>query len=98
MAEKEFPKGIYVKFPNPKAPEFVKFTLSIKKGEAMEWLSGKDEWVNLQGKTSREGKLYLEVDNWKPQSAPEQPQTYPEYDQEQGNPEQGGHAEQYPNF
>lgn len=96
MAEKEFPKGIFVKLPHPNAPDFVKFTMSIKKGEAMEWLAGKGEWVNLQAKTSREGKLYLEVDNWQPKARAtegEQPAPpYPEFDQEQGNPEQGGHV------
>ena len=97
--DKEFPKGLFIKFPHENAPEFVKFTMSIKRGELMEWLAGKtDEWVNLQAKTSREGKLYLEVDNWKPLAPTQtnQTQPYPEHDQEQGNPEQGGHEEQYP--
>ena len=100
--DKEFPKGLFIKEPHENAPEFVKYVVSIKRGELMQWLASKtDEWINLQAKTSREGKLYLEVDNWKPQqrqNGGEQPSPpYPEHDQEQGNPEQGTHVEQYPN-
>ena len=95
--DKEFPKGIFIKRPNEGAPEFVKFSIGIKREEAIAWLNSKsDEWVNLQGLTSREGKLYLAVDNWKPQG--DTPQGYPEYDQEQGNPEQGGHESQYSKY
>ena len=67
MADKEFADGLIVKKPNDKAPDFVKFTISIKRKELIAWLNGKsDDWVNLQVKEGRSGKWYSEVDNWKP--------------------------------
>jgi len=69
MSEKEFVSGLFVKAPHEKAPDFVKFGISIKRVELMEWLAGRgDEWINLQVKTSQSGKMYAEVDNWKPQA------------------------------
>jgi hypothetical protein len=67
MTEKVFAKGFYVKAPSEKAPEFVKFGMSIKRQEAMEWLQGMpDQWINLQVKEAKSGKWYAEVDTWKP--------------------------------
>ena len=65
----DFVNGLIVKQPRPKAPEFVKFNISIKRGELIEWLQARDDdWVNAQVKESREGKLYVQVDDWKPSS------------------------------
>jgi len=67
MSEKEFVTGLYVKPPHEKAPDFVKFSISIKRADLGNWLRGKsDEWINLQVKESQNGKWYAEVDNWKP--------------------------------
>ena len=67
MTEKVFAKGLYVKAPSEKAPEFVKFGMSIKRQEVMDWLQGMpDEWINLQVKEAKSGKWYAEVDTWKP--------------------------------
>ena len=67
--EKEFVSGLYVKPPHEKAPDFVKFQISIKRADLGNWLRGKDdEWINLQVKESQNGKWYAEVDNWKPQN------------------------------
>ena len=67
MSEKEFVAGLYVKPPHEKAPDFVKFSISIKRADLGNWLRGKsDEWINLQVKESQNGKWYAEVDNWKP--------------------------------
>lgn len=64
---KEFPKGIIIKSPHEKAPEFVVGNLSIKRMEALEWIDSKEgDWINIDIKKSQEGKLYLEVNNWKP--------------------------------
>ena len=64
----EFVSGLYVKPPHEKAPDFVKFSISIKRADLGNWLRGKDdEWINLQVKESREGKWYACVDNWKPE-------------------------------
>ena len=65
--EVRFPKGLIVKRPHQNAPDFVKAKLSIKKDELIEWLKSESgEWVNLDLKTSKENKLYLSVDDWKP--------------------------------
>ena len=67
MAEKVFPKGIFVKEPNEKAPDFVGNTISIKREELIQWLQSQEEdWINLKTMTSKAGKPYLEVDTWKP--------------------------------
>ena len=67
MSDKVFAKGIYVKPPKENSPDFVKFSMSIKRNEAMGWLqSQSDEWVNLQVKEAKSGKWYCEVDTWKP--------------------------------
>ena len=80
MSDKVFAKGIYVKAPKENSPDFVKFSMSIKRNEAMGWLqSQSDEWVNLQVKEAKSGKWYCEVDTWKPdpnRSKPVQPDTF----------------------
>jgi len=65
MSDKVFAKGLYVKPPKDNAPDFVKFGLSIKRQEVMDWLQGEsDEWINTEVKEGKSGKWYAEV--WKP--------------------------------
>lgn len=66
--DKVFAKGIYPKevaFPNGKITK-----LSIKKEEFQDWLhdqAANDKgYVNLNVKTSQNGKMYVELDTWKP--------------------------------
>jgi len=74
MSDKEFVSGLFVKEPHPKAPDFVKCGISLKREELITWLQGKqDEYINLQVKSAKSGKWYAEVDNWKP-DAPSNPQ------------------------
>jgi len=62
--EKEFPQGMIFK---EAKVDFIHCNISIKKKEFIEWLSTKDdEWINIDLKTSRAGKIYGEVNNWKP--------------------------------
>ena len=62
--EKEFPQGMIFK---EAKVDFIHCKISIKKQEFIEWLSTKDdEWINIDLKTARSGKLYGEVNNWKP--------------------------------
>jgi len=74
--EKDFVSGLFIKPPHEKAPDFVKFSISIKRADLGNWLRGRDEeWINLQVKEAKSGKWYAEVDNWKPdnkQSTPNQ--------------------------
>jgi len=65
--EIEFPKGLMVKAKHENAPEYVLCKLSIRREELIEWLQGKDgDWINLDVKESKGGKLYAAVDAWKP--------------------------------
>ena len=85
MSEAQFINGLIVKAPHPNAPDFVKFGLSIKREELIATLQAmQGEWVNAQVKESRGGKLYAQVDDWKPEQnrAPQQ-QAQPQ----QGQPE-----------
>tara|TARA_R100000951_G_C2594725_1_gene166222 strand:- start:446 stop:715 length:270 start_codon:yes stop_codon:yes gene_type:complete len=67
--EVKFPKGIFFKAKRENAPDFVKGHISIKVDEAINFLrdKGKEglEWVNLDLLNSKDGKLYLKVDEWK---------------------------------
>lgn len=75
MSDTEFPEGIFVKPPHAKAPEFVKASISIKREEAIAWLTARSgEWVNLDVKESRGGKWYCALNTYKPKErAPSQP-------------------------
>ncbi len=74
----EFAQGIYFKPPSENAPSFVHGKISLKRQDLIEWLSAKDgEWVNLDVKESKGGKIYCAVDTWKPDSRREQQQSRP---------------------
>lgn len=67
--EIQFVKGLLVKAPHPKAPDFVKASISIKVAELQEWLSTQPgEWVNIDVKEARGGKWYAAVSNFKPKT------------------------------
>ena len=66
--EKQFVDGLIVK---EGKQEFIKLSLSIKKQDFTKWyknqLSNKDEdWINIDVKKSKSGKLYAELNSWKP--------------------------------
>lgn len=67
--EKEFPKGIRFDKPKEGAPDFVKGKIGIYAPDFIEYLQAKKNekgWVNLDLKQSKGGKLYLDLDDWKP--------------------------------
>ena len=67
MSDIEFVDGLIVKAPHPNAPDFVKLKISINRKSLGNWLRVKDDdWINVDVKESREGKLYASVDNWEP--------------------------------
>lgn len=66
METKEFPQGIFIKAPSENAPDFVIGKITIKKSEALSWIDGKGDWINIDIKKSKEGNMYLEVNNWVP--------------------------------
>ena len=70
MSDKEFPEGLILKAPRDGAPDYVIGSLSIKRGEFLNWLKGREgDWVNLNLKRGQSGKWYAEVDTWKPNGA-----------------------------
>lgn len=68
--EIEFVDGMIVKAPRPKAPDFVKASISIKVEDLGKWLRAKyqagQEWVNLDVKEAKSGKWYAAVSTYKP--------------------------------
>lgn len=67
MSDIEFPQGMMWKEPRQGAPDYVRGSVSIKREELIEWLSSRDdEWVNLDLKESKGGKVYFSVNDWKP--------------------------------
>lgn len=69
MSDIQFIDGLIVKAPNPKAPDFVKASLSIKREDLIAWLQSQDgEWINADIKESRSGKWYASVNDFKPNS------------------------------
>ena len=85
MAKEEiqFVDGLIVKAPHPKAPDYVKATISIKVEDLGKWLREKykagNEWVNIDLKESKGGKWYAALSTYKPKAkeqeakAPEKP-------------------------
>ena len=99
-----FADGFIFKRPREGAPEFVKGALSIKVDEAIAFLQKHNSggWVNLDLKNSQGGKLYLQLNDWKPpvdtaqppapvepvaQQVPAGEQPMPEYPADEINPE-----------
>ena len=67
MSDVEFPAGIYFNAPREGAPDFVIGSVLINTEEFSEWLAQKDsDRVNLDIKRSKNDKVYLQVNNWKP--------------------------------
>lgn len=68
MADKIFTNGFIFKT-KPNAPEFVKMGVSVKADEAIKFIQdNKNEsgWLNFDVKESQGGKIYGELDTWKP--------------------------------
>ncbi len=71
--EIEFVRGLIVKAPHERAPDFVKASISIKVEELGMWLREKhkagEEWVNIDVKESKGGKWYAAVSTFKKKPA-----------------------------
>lgn len=70
MSEASFVPGLFAKAPRDNAPDFVKGSVSIKVEEVGKFLrevyAKGEEWLNLDLKESRDGKYYLQINDWKP--------------------------------
>ena len=77
--ETQFVDGLIVKAPNPKAPDYVKASISIKVEDLGKWLREKykagEEWVNIDVKAAKSGKWYAAVSTFKKQEKQEQKTT-----------------------
>lgn len=68
MADPVFIDGLFFKAPRQGAPDFIKGAISMKRAELITWLQGRnDEWINIDVKESRGGKLYCQLNDWKPE-------------------------------
>jgi hypothetical protein len=68
--EKVFASGLVFKLPSEKAPEYVKGKISIKVDEFVSWLQShvnNNGWVDIDVKESHGGKIYCELNTYKPQ-------------------------------
>ena len=63
-------EGIYFYRPSAKAPEFIKFNISIERDRLIDWLKKQDEKVRVVLKESKQGNLYVSIDDYKPESEP----------------------------
>lgn len=67
MTDMKFAKGFYAKPPKDGAPDFVKFSLNMKRQEAIDWLQSQTgDWVNTEVKIGKNGNWYLEDKTWNP--------------------------------
>ena len=69
MAEITLAKGFFFDRPREGSPEFVKGRISIKVEDAIAFLNehkNEKDYVNLDLLSSKEGKLYLKLNDWKP--------------------------------
>ena len=66
--------GMIIKAPHQNAPSFVKCGISIKVEEFITYLKQHDNngWVNLDMLKSQEGKLYVKLNDWKPEGQQKQ--------------------------
>lgn len=71
---KEFIDGFY---PKKSEVDFVKLKISIKVENFKKWFeqNSNEDWINIDIKKSKEGKLYAEKNNWKPNKVDESDQT-----------------------
>ncbi len=70
MSEKQsYLKGLYVKSPNAKAPEFVLGRIAIQVDVLAETLKNTSEdWINLDIKRGKDGEIYATINTFKPAS------------------------------
>jgi len=77
MADPIFVDGMIVK-KNERQPDYVIGKLSLRTAQLIQWMQSHDDgsgWINVELKTSQNGKHYAQLDTWKPQQqqAPQPP-------------------------
>lgn len=80
--EKVFASGLFFRRPNEGAPTFVKGSVGVKVDEFVAFLEknkAEDGWVRLDLKESQGGKLYFQLNTWKPKTVNDvAPSDYPD--------------------
>lgn len=68
MSDIQFVDGLFFKEPRAQAPDYVKGSISIQPAKLAAWLQQfqGQEWVNVDVKESRGGKIYCAVSDWAP--------------------------------
>jgi len=89
--DKVFVDGLIVKR-HENAPDYVLCNLSIKVEELIPFLQqhASNGWVNVQCKQGKSGKLYAELDTWKPTHGDTARQEAPKVRQQLEQPAGGG--------
>ena len=63
-------RGLYYNPPHPKAPAYVKCSLSIQRTNFIAWLNQMEEdakgYIKIDVLESKGGKIYAKVNEWKP--------------------------------
>ena len=64
-----FAEGMVVREPHKNAPQFIQLELSIKVSEFIETLKEHEhnQWVNITVKESKAGKLYAQINEFRPE-------------------------------
>jgi hypothetical protein len=65
--DKIFADGLFFKKPSEKAPKFIIGNLSVNVGKFVPFLQAQTNergWVNLDIKESKNGTIYIEVNDW----------------------------------
>ena len=72
-SEAVFPDGMIFKKPTEKTPEWIKARFSFKVDEFTKFMDthNNNGWINVDLKKSKNGKLYLQLNDWKPKDQPE---------------------------
>lgn len=67
-----FPNGLIFKTPRENAPNFILGAVSIKVDEFIAFLQENQNngWVNIDQKKSKGGKIYFQLNDWKPKTSP----------------------------
>lgn len=84
----EFVDGLFWKEPRSQAPDYVKGSISIQPDKLAAWCKthAGEEWVNVDVKESKGGKIYCAVNDWKPEGSRQESKPVKDCPQ----PDQGG--------
>lgn len=87
--ETVFVDGLIVKSKHENAPDFIKCHLSLKVDELKRFLDEHQDkgWVNVDVKESKGGKLYAQLNDWKPEGKEDdRVPAVPDYPEDEINP------------